>query len=112
MFSLTSASRNVSLASRYQSRSSMYIRGLIQQNWPGQFRLVVHCLSRRNKKRLLSNLSQGSVVDSLLLPLCLILVLLFSTLYPSSFAIIMVGNGELVALLKYSSCYLVTLSVL
>ena len=35
--------------------------------------------------------------------LCLILVLLFSTLYPSSFAIIFWGKRELVALLYLSS---------
>ena len=39
--SVTSASRYVTSASRYQSRFLMYIRGLIPQNKPRQFRLVV-----------------------------------------------------------------------
>ena len=30
---------SVKSASRYQSSSSMYIRGMIPQNWPSQFRL-------------------------------------------------------------------------
>ena len=39
MVSVTPASRYVTSASCYQSRSSMYIRGLIQQNWPRRFGL-------------------------------------------------------------------------
>ena len=41
MVSVTSASRYVTSQSRYQSRTSMYIRGLIPRNWPRQFRSVV-----------------------------------------------------------------------
>ena len=44
--------------------------------------------------------------------LFLILVLLFSTLCPSSFAIILAGKRELVPLLYLSFRYLVTVSVL
>ena len=44
--------------------------------------------------------------------LCLVLVLLFSTLCPSSFAIILMGKRELLALLKLSSRCLVIASVL
>ena len=39
MVSATPASHYVSSLSRYQSRSSMYIRGLTPRNWPRQFRL-------------------------------------------------------------------------
>ena len=39
MVSVTSASHYVKSESHYQSRSSMYIRGLIPLNWPKQFRL-------------------------------------------------------------------------
>ena len=39
MVSMTSASRKETSASRYQSRSSMYTRGLIPRNWPRQVRL-------------------------------------------------------------------------
>ena len=35
---LWSESRYVMSASRYQSRSAMYIRGLIPRNWPRKFR--------------------------------------------------------------------------
>ena len=56
MLSVTSASRYIMSASRYhpryQSRSSMYIRGLIPRNWPRQFRL----------ERFLSELSSNYVV--------------------------------------------------
>ena len=53
----------------------------------------------------------------LLLPLfvgamCLVLVLLFSTLLPSSLPIILIAKKELVALLKLSSLCLLTVSVL
>ena len=45
MVSVMSASCYIASASRYhpryQSRSSMYIRGLILWNWPRQFRMVV-----------------------------------------------------------------------
>ena len=41
MVSVMSASRYVTSASRYQSKSSMFIRGLIPRNWPRQFRLQV-----------------------------------------------------------------------
>ena len=44
--------------------------------------------------------------------LCLVLILLFSTLCPTSFAIILMGKRELVAYLKLSSWCLVTVSVL
>ena len=40
MASVTSSSRYVASASRYQSRSPMYIQGLIPPNWPKQFRLL------------------------------------------------------------------------
>ena len=40
MVSVTSESHNVTSASPYQRRSSMYIRGLFPQNWPKQFRLA------------------------------------------------------------------------
>ena len=43
--------------------------------------------------------------------LCLVLVVLFNNLCPSSFAILVMGKRELVALLKRSSC-LVTFRVL
>ena len=57
--------------------------------------------------RLLPVLRRGSDVDDSLFVvapivcgvLCLILVLLFGTLFPSSFAIILIGKRELVALL-------------
>ena len=39
MVSVTSASRNVTSASRYQSRPSVYIDCLIQRNWPRQIRI-------------------------------------------------------------------------
>ena len=39
MVSVMSVSRYVMSVSLYQSRSLMYIRGLIPQNWPRQFRL-------------------------------------------------------------------------
>ena len=45
MVSVTSALRYVTLAS-HESRSSMYIRGLIQRNWPRQFRLSGICLNQ------------------------------------------------------------------
>ena len=38
MVSVTSEPRYVTSASHYQSRSSMYIRGLIPRKWPRQFR--------------------------------------------------------------------------
>ena len=41
MVSATSALRYVTLAPRYESRPSMYIRGLIPRNWPMQFRLTL-----------------------------------------------------------------------
>ena len=37
---MTSASRYVTSASRYQNRSSMCVRGLISRNWSRQFRLT------------------------------------------------------------------------
>ena len=37
MVSVTSALRYMATASSYQSRPSMYIRGLITRNWPRQF---------------------------------------------------------------------------
>ena len=40
MVSVTSVSRYVTSALRYQSSSSMYIRGLIPRNWPRQLRLT------------------------------------------------------------------------
>ena len=40
MVSVTSESRYVTTVSRYQSRSAMYIRGLILGNWQRQFRLL------------------------------------------------------------------------
>ena len=47
MVSVTLASRYIMSASRYhrryQSRSSMYIHGLIPRNWPRQFRLLIPC---------------------------------------------------------------------
>ena len=43
--------------------------------------------------------------------LCLVLVLLFSTLYPSSFTIILMGKRELVALFYLSLWCLVTVNV-
>ena len=44
MVSVMSASRYVRSASRYQSRPSMYILGLIPGNWPRQFRLTCQCV--------------------------------------------------------------------
>ena len=41
MVSITSVSRYVKSALCYQSRSSMFIRGLIPRNWPRQFRLLM-----------------------------------------------------------------------
>ena len=48
MVSVTSASRYVTLGSRYQSRPSVYIRGLIARNWPEQFQfeLKINLLSK------------------------------------------------------------------
>ena len=43
--------------------------------------------------------------------LCLVLVFLFRTLYPSSFAIILMGKRQFVALLELSSWCLVTVNV-
>ena len=40
MVSETSTSHVVTSASHYQSRSSIYIRGLIPRNWPRQFRMT------------------------------------------------------------------------
>ena len=45
---MTSVSRYVTSASRYQSRHTMYIRGLIPRNWPRQFRLVLYGLADGN----------------------------------------------------------------
>ena len=42
MVSVISALRNVRSARGHQSRSSLYIRGLIPQNQPRQFRLMVN----------------------------------------------------------------------
>ena len=42
MFSVTSVSRYVTQASRYESRPSMFIRGLIPRNYPMPFRLSIH----------------------------------------------------------------------
>ena len=44
MVSVTSVSRNVTSASSYQSRPSMYIRGLISYNWWRLFWLHWNCL--------------------------------------------------------------------
>ena len=40
MFSVTSVSCYVTIASRYETRPSMCIRGLIPQNWSRQFQLI------------------------------------------------------------------------
>ena len=40
MFSVTSVSCYVTIASRYETRPSMYIRGLIPQNLSRQFHLI------------------------------------------------------------------------
>ena len=42
MVAVTSVSRYVTPASRYQNRSSMYIQGLISRNWPRQFPLLLN----------------------------------------------------------------------
>ena len=44
--------------------------------------------------------------------LCLVLILLFSTLFPSSYAIVLMGQRKLVALLQLTLSCLVTVSVL
>ena len=53
MVPVTSSSRYITSAShyhtRYQSRSSMYIRGLIPRNWPWQFRLVCNHLAEEER---------------------------------------------------------------
>ena len=46
MVAVTSVSRYVASASRYQSRSSMYICGLIPRNWTRQLRLVAIQVSK------------------------------------------------------------------
>ena len=50
MVAVSSVSRYVISASRYQSRSSMYIRGLIPRIWPRQFQLPELMLKLMDKQ--------------------------------------------------------------